>query len=156
MGDYILSKVEDMMQDANPEVQIVGARLMVSCVGTRMGNTLLATNIDLHDVREVALPELRVSYPPRQPSMSEYETVMATPLVQQWRVPHAAIRLGRTKTSPQGRIIHVPMVDSRRRSCVDAFRLWAQQIEKLRAAGLKVSAPAKVRKAHNDFNAFVR
>ena len=156
MGDYVLSKVEDMMQDPNPEVQIVGARLMVSCVGTRMGNTLLATNIDLHEVREVALPELRVSYPPRQPSMSEYEAVMATPLVQQWRVPHAAIRLGRTKTSPQGRIIHVPLVDSKRRSCVDAFRLWAQQIEKLRAAGIKVSAPAKVRKAHNDYNAFVR
>ena len=155
MGDYVFSKVEDMMQDANPEVQIVGARLMVSCVGTRMGNTLLATNIDLHEAN-VTLPELRASYPPRQPSMSEYETVMATPLVQQWRVPHAAIRLGRTKTSPQGRIIHVPLVDSKRRSCVDAFRLWAQQIEKLRAAGVKVCAPAKVRKAHNDFNAFVR
>ena len=155
MGDYVFSKVEDMMQDANPEVQIVGARLMVSCVGTRMGNTLLATNIDLHEAN-VTLPELRASYPPRQPSMSEYETVMATPLVQQWRVPHAAIRLGRTKTSPQGRIIHVPLVDSKRRSCVDAFRLWAQQIEKLRAAGVKVCAPAKARKAHNDFNAFVR
>ena len=48
-GDHVLMSVEDLCHDANDEVAIAAAQSHLSYVGVRLGNTLLAYEIEIQD-----------------------------------------------------------------------------------------------------------
>ena len=150
-GDHVLMSVEDLCQDASDEVAIAAAQSHLSYVGVRLGNTLLAYEIEIQDAAiDEDRDDIRPEYPPCSHPLADPESAM----VRFFEVPRAIVHLTHTKGSggpAETAEIHVPLIDSRRRSLTRAYALWRDRIAAIRAAGIEASALKKDKVAEKLF-----
>ena len=151
-GDYVYLSVEDLCHDASDEVAIAAAMSHISYVGVRMGNSLLAYAIEIHDpALDEAKNDICPDYPPCRHPLPDPDSA----LVRFFEVPRAIVHLTHTKGSggPAETVeVHVPLIDSRRRSLLRAYSLWRDRIAAIRAAGIEASAVKKAKSAHKLFS----
>ena len=150
-ADHVLMSVEDLCHDADEEVAIAAAQSHLSYVGVRLGNTLLAYEIDIQDAAmDEDRDDIRPEYPPCRHPLPDPESA----LVRFFEVPRAVVHLTHTKSSggPAETVeVHVPLIDSRRRSLTRAYALWRDRIAAIREAGIEASALKKAKSAHKAF-----
>ena len=150
-GDHVLMSVEDLCHDANDEVAIAAAQSHLSYVGVRLGNTLLAYAIEIQDAAlDESKDDICPDYPPCRHPLPDPESAM----VRHFEMPRAIVHLTHTKGSggpAETAEIHVPLIDSRRRSLLRAYSLWRDRIAAIRAAGIEASALKKDKAAEKMF-----
>ena len=150
-ADHNFLTVEDLCSHPNEEVAIAAAMTHLAYVGVRMGNTLLAYNIEIQDpALDESKEDIRPEYPPCSHPLADPESA----LVRFFEVPRAVVHLTHTKGSggPAETVeVHVPLIDSRRRSLTRAYSLWRDRIAAIRAAGVEASAVKKSKSAHKSF-----
>ena len=121
LPDYVIRELDDMCMSSREQERIRGAVLRTAAMGVRLGNVLLADEIE---VCEGAPLEAKLSADPTVPG---FLSQTAPPKRQEFGgVPFAKIHLRRVKSKADGKCIYFPLVSYNHTSLVQAYRDWGQ------------------------------